>query len=394
MATDNTEGLTVCTNLERCSLAIVGEKIPWYRGAGEYCPECGEILIAPGSMLAVPPIAVSKTGPAPSDPPEEKTVESRALPPETEALPADNPTPSSTSSMTPPPDSASSPPGRTASAPLVLDDSPRAQRERSRSLSPSRRRWRWIVGGVLLVAVVAAWVAGRRPRIGSDVTVVCPSASAHDFAAALVRAYAAETGTPQNRLAVSEGDSCDVRFTSATAASDAVIAHDAIVVIVNARNPIRRLTEDEVRGIFSGSIRDWSQLGRDRGAIVPILPATSSDEANIMSLSILSGVGVDRGVRRGGTSADVMHAVTDGAGRDAIGLVAFSQGGGARIVPLALFPEPSTQSIAAGRYPYSWAIAIESDSARGAGAAMGLLNYARSHAGAAITQRYGLAGNI
>ena len=39
------------------------------------------------------------------------------------------------------------------------------------------------------------------------------------------------------------------------------IAYDAIVIIVHPKNPIRNLTREEIRGVFSGRIRNWSEIG-------------------------------------------------------------------------------------------------------------------------------------
>jgi phosphate transport system substrate-binding protein len=40
-----------------------------------------------------------------------------------------------------------------------------------------------------------------------------------------------------------------------------VICHDGIAVVVHKDNPVRALTLDQIRGIFSGSITNWRQLG-------------------------------------------------------------------------------------------------------------------------------------
>jgi phosphate transport system substrate-binding protein len=42
--------------------------------------------------------------------------------------------------------------------------------------------------------------------------------------------------------------------------SGTTIAMDGIAVIVNGKNPIDDLTKDQVRGIFTGAITDWSEL--------------------------------------------------------------------------------------------------------------------------------------
>jgi phosphate transport system substrate-binding protein len=40
-----------------------------------------------------------------------------------------------------------------------------------------------------------------------------------------------------------------------------VVCHDGIAVVVHKDNPVRALTLDQIRGIFSGSIANWRQLG-------------------------------------------------------------------------------------------------------------------------------------
>ncbi|MBN1193585.1 MAG: phosphate ABC transporter substrate-binding protein [Coriobacteriia bacterium] len=42
---------------------------------------------------------------------------------------------------------------------------------------------------------------------------------------------------------------------------DTPVAYDAIAVIVNPDNPVRGLTIEEVRGIFSGEITNWREVG-------------------------------------------------------------------------------------------------------------------------------------
>jgi phosphate transport system substrate-binding protein len=39
------------------------------------------------------------------------------------------------------------------------------------------------------------------------------------------------------------------------------IALDGIAVIVNNENPITNLTKDQVRGIFTGKMSNWSEAG-------------------------------------------------------------------------------------------------------------------------------------
>ncbi|MEQ9288322.1 MAG: substrate-binding domain-containing protein [Cyclobacteriaceae bacterium] len=50
-----------------------------------------------------------------------------------------------------------------------------------------------------------------------------------------------------------------------------VVAFDGIVLINNEQNKIRQLTNEQINGIYSGKIADWSQLGEAEGPILPIV---------------------------------------------------------------------------------------------------------------------------
>ena len=50
-----------------------------------------------------------------------------------------------------------------------------------------------------------------------------------------------------------------------------VVAYDGIVIISNAKNPVTRMTNEQVSGIYTGKFTDWSQLGGSPGRIVPVM---------------------------------------------------------------------------------------------------------------------------
>lgn len=64
------------------------------------------------------------------------------------------------------------------------------------------------------------------------------------------REKAAQIGTSSRELHPNESDLTKI-----------IIAHDGIAVIVHPQNPISNLTLDQLRGIFSGKIRSWAQVG-------------------------------------------------------------------------------------------------------------------------------------
>jgi hypothetical protein len=340
-----------CMNVAECAKAAAGEALEWYSGAGEYCPECGEAL------------ASAEPG-----------------------LPAAQPVPSARASPWP------GPAGPTSPSPALAGGADLLPKLRFKP----RLRSFWIVAAAFVVsAAVVYHVARPNFAIGNapgGIVAVCPIPIAQQLAADLVRGYAAKSAISADRFVLTDSAPCDVRFSTTPDTPEDVIARDGIVAVVNPLNMISRISEKELREIFSGTIRNWSQVGMAPGAIVPILPDAASDEARALKSSLFFGVAIAHGVRRSGSSADVARGVagTDRASRNAIGLVAFSQSVTAKVVPLADFPPPSVLSIASHGYPYTLTIAMHAAPKPSVDAAAGLIGFARSSDGAAIVLKNGL----
>lgn len=63
------------------------------------------------------------------------------------------------------------------------------------------------------------------------------------------------------------------------------IGLDALVFIVNEDNPIESLTSDQIRGIYSGEITNWSQVGGDDKEIIPFQrPELSGSQTLMLNL--------------------------------------------------------------------------------------------------------------
>ena len=54
------------------------------------------------------------------------------------------------------------------------------------------------------------------------------------------------------------------------------VCHDMIVVVVNKSNPVKQLTKDQVAKIFTGAVKDWSEVGGAPGPISIYTRNTSS----------------------------------------------------------------------------------------------------------------------
>jgi PBP superfamily domain len=319
-----------------CAKAAGAEPIEIYPGPGEYCPECG------GSL-------------EPAGPPERELISREAYQQAHDRMMA---------SLGPPP--------------------------------PPRRPGRAVVVAALAGAAVVAGLAFAllRPvaagRAGADTVRVCTSSITERLARDVVRSYAAASGTPAARFGSADASGgCDVRFAARAGTPAGAIAHDGIVAVVNPQNGIARLSEDQVRRIFTGGPTDWAQAGGKAGAIVVLLPDDATDEVRALTATLLHGAKPGGGVRRLPTSADVVRTVAGASGRNAIGLVAFSAAVPAKVLALGSAPAPSVLSIAEHRYPLALAITVEPEGSP-PGAAAGLVDYAHSDQAQAIVVRDGL----
>ena len=57
---------------------------------------------------------------------------------------------------------------------------------------------------------------------------------------------------------------------------EVVVAYDALAIIVHPSNPVKRLTREQLEGIFRGKITNWKQVGGNDARIVVYSRETSS----------------------------------------------------------------------------------------------------------------------
>ncbi|MDR3581040.1 MAG: substrate-binding domain-containing protein [Oryzomonas sp.] len=96
------------------------------------------------------------------------------------------------------------------------------------------------------------------------------------------------------------------------------IGTDHIVVVTNKENPVKKLSAEQLRGIFSGEIENWNQVG---GADMPIMVVWGSlmQDTNAMFLSaFLSGKPLVNDVLDATTAEDVRANIA--ANPSAIGI--------------------------------------------------------------------------
>jgi phosphate transport system substrate-binding protein len=78
---------------------------------------------------------------------------------------------------------------------------------------------------------------------------------------------AADIGMASRRIKPSEAATLAGLGDMTSPGNEHVLALDGIAVVVNPANPVASLTLDQLRGIFSGAITNWSQIGEAPGDI-------------------------------------------------------------------------------------------------------------------------------
>lgn len=68
---------------------------------------------------------------------------------------------------------------------------------------------------------------------------------------------------------------------------EVIVAYDALAVIVNPKNPVQRLTREQLEGIFRGKITNWKQVGGEDRKIVVYSRETSSGTYEFFKESVL-----------------------------------------------------------------------------------------------------------
>jgi phosphate transport system substrate-binding protein len=174
-----------------------------------------------------------------------------------------------------------------------------------------------------------------------------------------------------------------------TGLTQTIVARDGIAVIVHASNPLKALTLDQLRDIYSGRIRRWREVGGRDASITVITREDGSGTRDAFEDFVMQG-------RQEIAASALVTAYSGGLRKmvsqdpDAIGYVTFSQLNAA-VQPLAIDGVlPSERSIASGQYRLQRPFVFLT---RGApqGAARTFIDFVLSGAGQELARSAGLA---
>ena len=64
-------------------------------------------------------------------------------------------------------------------------------------------------------------------------------------------------------------------------------AYDMLTAIVNSENPVKELTSDQLKGIFSGKIKNWKEVGGENQPIIVYIVGKESATRDVFKMHIL-----------------------------------------------------------------------------------------------------------
>ena len=128
-----------------------------------------------------------------------------------------------------------------------------------------------------------------------------------------------------------------------------LVARDALSVYVNASNPVRDLTLDELRSLFSGAAVDWSLVGGRAERVGVVIRPPTSGTHRFFRDHVLGGAPFSADALPAPTTRAVLSAVNSLPGAIGYGGIAYRLEGVAQIAVEGV--EPTADNVRRGRYP-------------------------------------------
>ncbi|HUL60831.1 MAG TPA: phosphate ABC transporter substrate-binding protein [Anaeromyxobacteraceae bacterium] len=95
-----------------------------------------------------------------------------------------------------------------------------------------------------------------------------------------------------------------------------IFGYDALGVFVNGSNPVRNLTREQLKDIFTGRVTNWREVGGPNEPIVPCAEHVDSGRATVEAFQalVMEGAPYGASLRQADDPADCVHAVAAVAG--------------------------------------------------------------------------------
>jgi phosphate transport system substrate-binding protein len=234
-------------------------------------------------------------------------------------------------------------------------------------------------------------VAGLR---GDRRETILIEGSGEDAAFKALGGHETEIVIASRRISAGEHDALAALGDMTAPTAEHLLGLGAVAVVVNAANTLPGLRRDQIAGVFTGSVTDWSALGSSASP-VDVYGVNAGTEINtIFSGLALGGNALAPTVKRFADSAAVAQAVA--ADPRGIGFVDVADIGQTRAMPVAdtgatpVSPTDRT-AVAHEDYPFTYRVYLYTAPGGSGGIAQRFVQYALSPAGQAVIEQQGLA---
>jgi phosphate transport system substrate-binding protein len=245
-----------------------------------------------------------------------------------------------------------------------------------------------VQGSDTMVTLAQRWAEaymGENPGVSIEVN---GGGTGTGIAALLNRT--ADIATCSRRIRAREVEGCVRRF--AARPREYPVALDAVVIHVHASNRVEALDLGQLSGIFSGRIRNWSEVGGADARIIPYSRENSSGTYEFFKEAVLKRGDFAGSVQMLQGTAQVLSAVAHDP--NGIGYGSGALSAGTRAIRIA--PAPGTQAVQAdestvraGSYPLSRRLFLYLDPAVDVGKLRQWIEWIRGAAGQRIVGEMG-----
>lgn len=191
--------------------------------------------------------------------------------------------------------------------------------------------------------------------------------------------------------AMKDAEKAQLKDKGGATADEITVAKDGLSVYVNASNPLGELTMDQLKGIFTGKITNWKELGGPDAKIIPYSRENSSGTYVFFKEHVLANADyTPRAQAMPGTAA-VVNAVTKEKFSIGYGGAAYAKG--IKIIKVkkdaaAAGIAPSDATVKDGSYPLSRPLFFYTRG-KPAGEAKAFIDWVLSAEGQAIVLKVG-----
>jgi phosphate transport system substrate-binding protein len=176
-----------------------------------------------------------------------------------------------------------------------------------------------------------------------------------------------------------------------------IVGYDGLAAYVNKANPVKDLSKEQLKDIFTGAVKSWKQLGGKDVKIVAIVEPIASKRATVQLVQeqVLDGAAFAPGIRETDQLKDQLAEVARNDGAICFASVGFLASADASlrgaVRPVAIdSTEPSDPNIRSGAYLLSRPLLLVTKGLP-RGDVKAFVDYVLSRDGQAVVERYFVA---